>query len=145
MSLFGGFRTAFFCSTLVAVSLSITPIVCAQPPLNLSGVIEGTVSTEDGTVKLPGAVIVVRTSSGQQVAQQMSDGDGRFSIADLEPARYIVSVTMDGFQASESSVVVTAGAAATLAVDLRIAPIQERVDVTAQSPVSATGSLAATS
>ena len=145
MSLFARLRTAILRSTFAAaVSLSVTPIVCAQPPLDLSGVIEGTVSTEDGTVKLPGAVIVVRSSSGQQVAQQMSDGDGRFSIADLEPARYIVSVTMDGFQASESSIVVTAGAAAALTIDLRIAPIQERVEVTAQSPVSATGSLATT-
>src|SRR5262245_39248666 len=145
MSSFG--RSAIFLlrSTLAAaISLSITAIVFAQAPPDPSGVIEGTVSTEAGSVKLPGAVIVVRSAAGQQVAQETSDADGKFSIADLEPARYTVSVAMDGFQTSESSVVVTAGGAASLAVDLRIAIFQERVDVTANSPVSATGSLAAT-
>ena len=145
MSSFGRIRAALLRSTLVAaICLSISPIVCAQAPADPSGVIVGTVSTEDGTVKLPGATIVVRSASGQQVAMQSSDGEGRFSITNLEPARYTVSVTMDGFQASESSVVVAAGAAASLVVDLRIAIFQERVDVTAQSPVSTTGSLAAT-
>jgi hypothetical protein len=140
-------RSAIFLFRLTlaaAISLSITSIVFAQAPPDPSGVIEGTVSTADGNVTLPGAVIAIRTASGQQVAQQMSNDDGTFFIAALEPARYTVSVTMDGFQASESSVVVTAGAAASLAIDLRIAGIEERVDVTAQSPVSVMGSLTAT-
>ena len=145
MSSFGRFNAAVFHSTLAAVLiLSITSVVRAQARSDATGVIDGTVSTENGTVKLPGAVIVVRSASGQQVAQQMSDSDGRFSVANLEPARYTVSVTMDGFQTADSSVVATAGAAASLVIELRIANFQERVDVTAQSPVSATGSLAAT-
>src|SRR5262245_65364745 len=92
MSSFG--RSAIFLlrSTLAAaISLSITAIVFAQAPPDPSGVIEGTVSTEAGSVKLPGAVIVVRSAAGQQVAQETSDADGKFSIADLEPARYTVS------------------------------------------------------
>lgn len=145
MSSFGRIRSARLRSTLVAaIYLSISPVVCAQALADPGGLIEGIVSTEAGTVRLPGAVIVVRNASGQQIAQQMSDGDGKFTIADLEPARYTVSVTMDGFQASESFVVVAAGSASSLTVDLRIAAIQERVDVTAQSPVSATGSLTST-
>lgn len=143
---FRGFRSAALQLALAAaISSHISSVVSAQALAGPTGVIEGVISTQEGSVKLPGASIVVRGASGRQVAQQVSDGDGRFTIADLEPARYTVTVTLDGFQTTESAVAVTADATASLTLDLRIATVQERVEVTARSPVSTTsGSLATT-
>ncbi len=135
---------------MVRLALLVSLLWCslssalAQTPGEPSGEIDGTVSTQNGTVRLPGAVIVVRSTANEELSEQVSDGDGQFRIAGLPPGRYKVSATLDGFEAVEVSAVVAPGGLATLSLDLRIAAVSEQVDVVAQAVVSSSGSLTTT-
>ena len=74
----------------------------AQAPTTLTGTIQGTVSTQDGTVKLPGVLIsVLRDVSNEEVTTLGVDEAGHFTIPDLPPARYRVRASLDGFQPVE--------------------------------------------
>jgi len=121
----------------------VTPSL-AQTPAEPSGAIEGTVSTQSGTVRLPGAVIVVRSAANEELSEEVADGDGHFRIAELPPGLYKVSASLDGFDTFEASAVVAPGGLATLSLDLRIAAVSEQVDVVAQAVVSTSGSLTTT-
>ena len=73
------------------------------------GGIQGTVSTLDGAVKLPGVLVTVLGADGDSVSQQVSGDDGGFTISDLPPARYRVRASLEGFQPIEAAAVVAAG------------------------------------
>jgi len=117
--------------------------LCAEEPDTRAGTITGTVSTQNGAVRLPGVVVVVRREAAGELPQSVSDGDGRFTIPDLPPGLYRLSAALDGFQAVEMSAIVTGGAIVTLALELPIA-VTEHVDVVARTVVSASNSLATT-
>jgi hypothetical protein len=109
-----------------------------------TGTIEGTVSAQAGSVLLPGVVISVRDAADQEVAQQVSDGDGHFAVPDLPPAHYRIRASLDGFQTTDGEAVVAAGGTAHIALDLPIAAVSESVEVVAKAPVSDVGTLATT-
>jgi len=109
--------------------------VDAQDTPAQTGTIEGTVSTQSGTVKLPGVLVSIRGASDQEVAQQVSDDTGHFVVTNLPVARYHVLASLDGFQSVESEAVVSPGAVANLTLDLPIAAVSEHVDVKATAPV----------
>ena len=108
-----------------------------------SGTIAGTISTQNGSVRLPGVVVVVHGEADGELPQPVSDGNGTFTIPDLPPGRYTLSAALDGFQAVEMSVTVAAGATVSLTLDLPFA-LTEHVDVVARTIVSASDSLATT-
>ena len=116
----------------------------AQDGVARTGTIAGTVSTQNGSVRLPGAVVVLRGAADKELPQQVSDGEGRFTISDLPPGRYTLCAVLDGFQSVEASATVTAGATVTLTFDLPIASVTEHVDVVARPVVSSSDSLATT-
>ena len=102
----------------------------AQQPVP-AGVIAGTVSTQQGEVRLPGAVVTVSNAAGAQMDEQVSDGEGLFRTIPLPPGQYRVAASLDGFDRIESTVVVTARAGSTLALDLPISKVAESVEVKA--------------
>ena len=108
-----------------------------------TGTIAGTVSTQNGSVRLPGVVVAVHGEADAELPQPVSDGDGKFTIPDLPPGRYTLSAALDGFQAVEMSVTVAAGATISLTLDLPFA-VTEQVDVVARTVVSTSDSLATT-
>ena len=107
----------------------------AQDGAKPTGTIQGTVSTQSGSVKLPGVTVIVLGTSDQTVAQQVSDEDGRFALPDLPPARYRVRATLDGFEPLEQNAVVAPGGVVSLILDLSIEAVSEHVDVVARAPV----------
>ena len=113
----------------------------ASPP---TGRIEGTISTQGGSVKLPGVVVSIRDAADREAAQQVSDTDGHFTVPALPPARYRVRATLDGFQAAENDAVVLPGVTIQLTLDLAIATVAEHVDVVAASPAFEAPTLAGT-
>ncbi len=108
-----------------------------------TGTIAGTVSTQNGSVRLPGVVVVVKGEAGGDLPPPVSDGDGTFLIPGLPPGRYTLTAALDGFQPVEMSVTVAAGATVSLTLDLPFA-VAEQVDVVARTVVSASDSLATT-
>src|SRR5262245_6463040 len=106
--------------SIVAVAIGVSP-ARAQQPAELTGTIEGTVSTQNGSVKLPGVVISIRGASDAEAAQLVSNDAGEFAAADLPPARYRVRASLDGFQSAEGEAVVEPGGLVRVALDLAIA------------------------
>ena len=105
--------------------------------------LDATISTQSGTVLLPGALLLVSGAGGDQVAEEVSDGDGHVHVGSLAPGIYHVRVTLDGFDAVDRQLTIDPGQQATLAIDLAITAVSERVDVVAAAPVAESGTLAA--
>ncbi len=122
-------------SLFTALIVASAMPVFGQPPARAAtGGIEGFVSTQDGTVRLPGVVVTVTDTAGAQRAQQVSDGAGHFAFADLPPGGYVVTGALDGFRTVQVSATVRAGQQAPITLDLPIAAA-ERVEVTGSLPV----------
>ncbi len=130
-------------AALLIVTAFAAGRLSAEEPDARTGTITGTISTQNGTVRLPGVVVVVHREAAGELPQSVSDGDGKFTIPDLPPGFYRLSAALDGFQAVEMSATVTAGATVTLTLDLPIA-LTEHVDVVARTVVSSSDSLATT-
>ena len=81
----GAFRRFFrVWFAIVAVAIGVSP-ARAQQPAELTGTIEGTVSTQNGSVKLPGVMISIRAASDAEAAQLVSNDAGEFTAPDLPP------------------------------------------------------------
>src|SRR6202051_1350268 len=70
-----------------------------------SGEIQGFVTTQTGTVRLPGAEVTVKDDSDRQVAQVACAEDGRFHVPSLPPGRYHVSASYEGFETTRADTV----------------------------------------
>jgi hypothetical protein len=125
-------RSALVVLALVLLAASSALAQGAGKP---AGTIEGTVSTQSGTVMLPGVVVTIRTPTGQESAQVVSDENGHFSAPALPPARYRVAASLDGFDTLEKDAVVNEGAVVSLTIDLSISSHSEVVDVVAPAPI----------
>jgi hypothetical protein len=132
---------------------SLAGILCLAVPLAAeaqtrtpaTGAVEGIVSTQGGSVSLPGGLVVIRDAFDVQINEQVTDRDGRFRISDLAPGTYRLEASYDGFASRVVSVVVVAGEIARVAVDLALVVREESVVVTAPEPiVSAGGTISGT-
>jgi hypothetical protein len=117
----------------------------ASPAVAVStGVIQGAVTTQNGSIQLGGAVVLI-TQGSAEVARIFSNGDGTFRFDKLPRGEYKLLVSIEGFDPTTMPVSVTAGETTKLAIDLRIARVAESVVVTAREPVvSASGTLSST-
>src|SRR5215831_2754313 len=126
-----GFRSLLV-FTFLAFLPALAPAQTAQPPR--TGVLQGTVTTQ-GTVRLPGAEVVVTDAADKKVGNILSDGDGHFSFVGLAPGRYKVSAALPSFVTTAAVAEVAAGRSADVTIDLPIEGITQSVEVVAASPV----------
>jgi hypothetical protein len=103
-----------------------------------TGTILGTVS--DGTgAALPGATVTVRQVETDATRTLVTDGQGRYRAAALEPGPYEVSVDLAGFQsARHEGITLSVGQSAVINVALQLGALQEAVVVTETAPLVAT-------
>ena len=94
-----------------------------------TGEIDGFVTAQGGTVRLPGAEVTVKDASDRQVAQVFCAEDGRFRVPDLPPGSYRVAGSLDGFDTGRADAIVTAGQTTSLSIDLSISSISQTVEV----------------
>ena len=130
-------RAAAWC--VVVCVLQAARLAAQTPPRPVTGSIQGVASTQGGTVRLPGAVVEVFDSTGTQVTEQVSGGDGTFVVPNLPPDTYRVVATLMQFRTTEATVDVAAGAASPVALDLPLADISEHVEVQASIAAGPTG------
>jgi len=115
----------------------------AHPPAaaQSAGVVEGAITTQNGTIHLAGALVSVR-QNGAEVTSAGTDAEGRYRFTDLSPGTYEIAATLDGFDARTMPVTVVAGRSAEASLDLPIATVAERVEVSAPTTgVAAAGTL----
>src|SRR5215471_11482267 len=88
-----------------------------------------TVSTQDGSVLLPGAVVTLTAADSRVLATASSDEQGRTRFADLAPGRYFLAGSLEGFTDTRVPVTVQPGRDTAIRIDLPVAGVAERVDV----------------
>jgi len=93
------------------------------------GIVQGYVTTQSGSVRLPGAEVVVKDVADRDIAQAITDGDGRYRFDNLPAGKYRVVATLSGFDSAAVSVDVVSGKPADVSVDLPITAISQTVDV----------------
>lgn len=98
-------------------------------------------TTQNATIPLGGAVVSLQSTAGE-VASSVSEGDGAFRFENVPPGQYRVVATLDGFSLLDQAVSVVAGQLVEVKADLRIAAVNETVDVVAPAEiVPSTGTL----
>jgi hypothetical protein len=106
-----------------------------------SGTITGTVTTQNGTIPLGGALVSLQTATGE-VGSYTSDGEGAFRFEGVAPGSYTIVASLEGFDLLRQTLIVAASQAAVVKVDLKISTVAERVEVVAATPiVPTTGTL----
>ena len=106
-----------------------------------SSSIEGVVVDASGAV-LPGATVVIKNEETGITRETITDSGGRFRAGALQPGRYSVTASLQGFESFEAKAL-TASVGNTLTVDatLRPAGVKEEITVTGASPVTVISSL----
>ena len=105
---------------------------------------QGFVSTQGRTVRLPGAEVVITSATGVDVAL-LTDEDGHFKSDELSPGPYRVVASLSGFDALATTIHVMSGRTTDLALDLQISKVAQTVTVTADSrQVTSAATLAST-
>src|SRR6266851_5589140 len=72
---------------------------------NTTGTLTGTVTDSSGAV-VPGASIVLKNESSGDIRRTLSNGDGFFSIAAVQPGSYSATVESKGFNSWEQKGIV---------------------------------------
>lgn len=104
------------------------------------GTIAGIATDASGAVVSDATVTAVNTSSNRSVTAK-TRADGTFTITDLEPGRYTVSIERSGFSKFESSnVVVLVGRTTNLSAALKVGSQDQVVEVTGAAPAIDTSS-----
>jgi len=92
--------------------------------------VQGFVSTQGRSVRLPGAEVVITNAAGVDVAALLTDENGHFASDELTPGAYRVAAALSGFDTLAISVQVARGKITDLALDLPIAKVAQTVTVT---------------
>ncbi len=97
--------------------------------------VRGVTTTEQGTVFLPGAVLVLSDPSGARHAiTTTSDDTGHFTFTNVPPGDYAIKASLTAFEDRVQKVHVEAGKPADVALDLSVARLSETVTVVDRAP-----------
>jgi hypothetical protein len=97
--------------------------------------ISGVVTDTSGGV-LPGVSVEARNVANQQVRMVTTDEAGRYVIANLQPANYSLTYTLDGFSpVTRPGVTLASGFTATVDIQLTVGSRTETITVTADAPL----------
>jgi iron complex outermembrane receptor protein len=119
------FRT--FAAILVGLALLPAAALAQASPGAIGGVVK-----DDSGAAVPGASVTVRNEDTGTAIEVFSDGQGSYRAGGLAPGRYLVEITLDGFEAVATRTTIVAGEAAAIDVILSPARFTEGVVVTAR-------------
>lgn len=126
-------KSSFHVLLTVALLLGLTGSAFAQS--GATGNIEGVVTDATGGV-LPGVTVTIRNMDTNVTRETVTEANGRYRAAALQPGRYEVSATLSGFQVQPASnVEVQIGQTAPVDLKMHPAGIAETVTVSGEAPV----------
>lgn len=118
---------------LMAAFCSVGSLAFAQT--GTTQTLSGTVVDSSGGI-IPGASVVVKNVATGVATEGVTNTDGVFSVAQLPPGTYDVTVKLEGFKTTiVNSVVLTAGAGANLKISMQVGGVSEEVTVSSTSEV----------
>jgi hypothetical protein len=129
----------------IAAALMPSPLSAQARPQRMGvGTIEGVVTTQEGTIRLGGARVVIQDATGQEVASALTEGDGHFRMTTLAEGAFMVVATLDGFALGKKAVRVASDSTVDVAIDLPLAAVNQTIEVVApMAVVTAADTLAA--
>jgi hypothetical protein len=113
----------------LAVALTILFTAALSFAQSATGRLVGTISGPDGV--LPGATVVVTDDKTGKERTVVTNGEGAFSLVQLEVGTYTVKVSMNGFKTATTNVTINVAQEYSLNLTLEPGNIQETVNVTA--------------
>src|SRR5262245_45098605 len=100
-----------------------------------TGVIEGTITDDQGGV-MPGATVTLKNTDTGVERSTTSDAEGKYRFPALQPGRYSVLSSLQGFASAEiRDIVLTIGLDVRYDMRLKVQAVEETVTVTAESPL----------
>jgi Carboxypeptidase regulatory-like domain len=123
----------------------LTALLCLAPALSaaqgrITGQIVGTVKDASGAVVPKADLILIDNGTGATV-ETKSGADGNFVFPNLQPGRYQITATFQGFQpVTIQQVVVETARSVDVVVQFQVAGVSESVDVAGRSQVVETSS-----
>jgi hypothetical protein len=128
-----------YCRWVLVVFTCFAPAF-AQVSTNTTGQIHGTVTDSSGGL-VPGAKLVAKdTTTGLEVTAT-SEKDGNYTLLQLQPGAYDLTITMTGFQrAVYTGIVVNASRITDQPVQLTLGSVTNTIEVTGVAPVLETSS-----
>lgn len=96
-----------------------------------TGVIQGTVQDEQGGA-VPGANVEVRNVDTNYTRTLTTDTDGRFVFLQLQPGRYLLTVSKQGFATLiQENLQLTVGQTINLSLGVKVSRLEEKITITA--------------
>jgi hypothetical protein len=115
--------------------LSLTAAAVYAQSQQTTGTIQGTVSDEQGGA-VPGATVEIKNLDTNATRTIQTDEEGRYTALALQPGKYSVTVSKQGFATGVAeSVDLTVGQTLNFPVKMKISGVEERVTITATPTV----------
>jgi hypothetical protein len=103
-------------------------------PTASGGIVQGAVTTQDGTIPLGGVLVTLSSDLTAEVTSVLTEGDGTFRFEGLAPGRYTVAAGLEGFEAVRAAVAVAWNEVTRVPLDLPL-NLAQRVEVSAPAAV----------
>jgi outer membrane receptor protein involved in Fe transport len=119
----------------ITACLAVFLLVAAIPlaAQTVTGAVEGVVKDEQGGA-LPGVNVTLTGKRGSQSG--VTDSSGSYRFGGVDPGTYTLTAALSGFRTRrQENVVVNIGRATSINIALRIAGVEETVEVVGESPV----------
>jgi outer membrane receptor protein involved in Fe transport len=134
------------CSAAAAIGLAVC-VLCADVShawAQAEGVIRGqVVAAADGSAVGAASVALARTDLIRSTTA-VADADGRFTLHDVQPGEYVLTVTAAGFSARETRVLIEPREVRSITVSLEVGQLAVNVEVTAEGTLAGTHSPSST-
>ena len=125
-------RRASFTALILTLALAWAGSAVAQ---TTTGVISGIITDAQGGV-LPGVTVTARNVDTGASRDQVTEGDGRYRFAALQPGTYEIKAELSGFgTANIPAIVVQTSSETTRNITLQVTGVQENVTVTGEAPI----------
>jgi hypothetical protein len=118
---------------ILAVSILLLLAALPLAAQSVTGTVTGTVKDEQGGV-LPGVSVTLTGKTGSRTA--VTDADGAYRFAGLDPGTYSVAAEMSGFRSKrQDNVTVSMSRVADIHIVLGVGGVSETIDVVGDSPI----------